>query len=113
MSLVDTLTPKNTEEIKPGLFIQKRGSGYRQVDPLAWDGKLRIKKQIRTIISFRTIITLAIIGFLVWSYVHDNQQCIDVIENPEEFCKEIYPCVSDMQYSGYGVQKEIDFVVGG
>ena len=40
MNFTKVLTPSDTEEIKPGLFIQRRGNKYRQISPAAWDGKI-------------------------------------------------------------------------
>lgn len=90
MSLADSLTPKNTEELKPGLFIQKTKKGYRQIEPMAWKGKLRTKEQLRTIFSLRTLVFIAIISFIAWSYVNDTRQLTefysDVTNDPIAFC---------------------------
>ncbi|KKL12538.1 hypothetical protein LCGC14_2534780 [marine sediment metagenome] len=61
MSLIDSLTPKDTEEIRPGLFIQKREKGYRVLNPIAWNGKYRWRKQF----SWRSVFTIAIIIFII------------------------------------------------
>ena len=63
MDLVKMLTPKDTEEVRPGLFIQKTKKGYRQIHPAAWNGKINWKGQIKSMISFRTIFTIALILF--------------------------------------------------
>lgn len=98
MDWAKILTPKDTEEIKPGLYIRKTKQGYRQVHPMAWNGEIRWKQQLRTIFSLRTFFTIAIILFLAWSYTHDVQAykiwytevmsdpiswCLEVIENKE------------------------------
>ena len=93
MSLAKALTPDNTEELKPGLFIQQRGKGYRQVEPIAWGGKIRWKEQLSSVFSFRTAITLAIIIFIVWSYLNDvgeyKQFHDDVMSNPAGWCNNL------------------------
>ncbi len=71
MSWAKSLEPKDTEEIKPGLWIQKTKKGYRQILPMAWKGKVLWKKQLRTVITVRTIFTIALIIFIAWSYLHD------------------------------------------
>ncbi len=93
MSFPDSLTPKNTEEIRPGLFIQRRGSKYRKVEPFAWNGKVRWKEQLRTIISVRFFFTVGLVAFLAFSYVNDNSQLLDfynvVHEDPIGFCRQV------------------------
>lgn len=94
MNFIKSLTPKNTEEIKPNFFIQKRKSGlYKQVYPLVWNGRLRWKEQLKTVFSFRTLLTLAIIIFLVFSYLNDVKQYKDFYESYSEdpigFCNEV------------------------
>lgn len=90
MTLADSLTPKNTEELKPGLFIQKTRKGYRQIEPMAWKGKIRTKEQLRTVFSLRTLVFIAIISFIAWSYVNDTRQLVefynDVTSDPIGFC---------------------------
>ncbi len=84
MSLVNILTPKDTEEIRPGLFIRKVGDGYRGINPMAWNGKFRWREQMRTIFCFRTIVTMALIIFISWSYYSDTKACSEFQENPCE-----------------------------
>ena len=94
MSLADRLTPRDTEEVKPGLFIQKRTNGsYRMINPMAWDGKLRTKEQLKTVFSLRTIFTIALIIFIAYNYRTDNVKLLDfynrVHENPIYFCQQV------------------------
>lgn len=89
MSLIDSLTPKNTEEIKPGLFIKKTGRGYRQVNPMAWMGKYRWQEQKKSIFCFRTLFTIALIIFITWGYYSDTKGCVEFQENPCEYLVEI------------------------
>lgn len=89
MSFKDLLTPKDTEEIKPNLFVQKKGDGYRVLNPLVWNGQWRLKNQF----SVRNFVSIAIILFIAWSYVHDNSALLDfynqVHENPVAFCTQV------------------------
>ncbi len=82
MSLIDSLTPKNTEEIKPGLFIQKTPRGYRQINPMAWNGEFRTKEQLRTIINFKSIFTIALILFIAYHYSVNTTTCEEFQKNP-------------------------------
>jgi len=90
MSLIDSLTPKDTEEIKPDLFIQKRKNGYRQINPVAWNGKFRSKEQLKSIFSFRTIFTVALLLFLYFGFLHDYRTLTDfyeeVVSDPVKWC---------------------------
>lgn len=103
MSITETLTPKNTEEVKPGLFIQKTKKGYRSINPVAWNGKIRWKEQLRTVISLRTFTTLAIIIFLAWSYTHDNKALVEfhdtIIQNPYKFCSDLQTATTNARGS--------------
>lgn len=74
MGLIEILTPKDTEEVKPGLFIQKKGNSYRQITPAAWNGKINWKVAILGPNFIRNFIWFAIIMFIAWSYVHDNAE---------------------------------------
>ncbi len=94
MRLIDHLTPKNTEELKPGLFIQKRGKGYKQIYPIAWNGKIRYKEQWATIFSWRTFFTVGLVLFIAWSYLHDVKEFrdfyIEVSSNPVLYCTNVF-----------------------
>ena len=93
MNLIKALTPKNTEEIKPGLFIQRRGNTYRQIYPAAWDGKINWKNFILGKDFLKSFIFFIIIVFLAWSYFHDVKVYKDfyeeVISDPILFCTNI------------------------
>lgn len=94
MSLVNIFTPKDTEEIKPGLFVQKKGKNYRVINPIAWNGVIDWKTQLKSIFSIRTIFTIAIVLFLVWSYQNDvgqyQQFYYEIHEDPMGFCDNMY-----------------------
>ena len=92
--MLKSLTPSDTEEIKPGLFIQeKKGKNgislYRQINPVAWNGKFRLKSQF----SWKNLFVIAIIIFLAWSYTHDIQALKDfqkkVTNHKFEWCSGI------------------------
>ena len=82
MNFIDSLTPKDTEEIRPGLFIKKTRKGYRVINPIAWNGKLRTKEQLKTIINLRTIFTIALVIFIAFSYYTDVKNCEAFQSNP-------------------------------
>ncbi len=74
MDFIKSLTPLDTEEVKPGLFIQKKGKGYRQIHPAAWDGKMNWKNFILGPNSFKHFLFFVIIMFLAFSYWHDTKE---------------------------------------
>lgn len=78
MSFIDSLTPKNTEEIKPGLFIQKKGEDYRQINPIAWNGRWRLKKQFR----WRSLFFILLVLFIAYNYYVDTKSCEEFQANP-------------------------------
>jgi len=91
---INALTPKDTEEMKPGFYVQKRRSGeYKQILPLAWNGKFLVKEQLRTVFTLRTILFIALICFIAWSYVHDTSELMtfynNVTSNPIAFCQAV------------------------
>jgi len=90
---VNRLTPKDTEEIKPGLFIQKWKGKYRQVHPGAWDGKINTGNLLFGGNFWKSFIWFVIIIFLAWSFQHDTAQYKDFYENvrddPIAFCAEV------------------------
>ncbi len=106
MSFVDEVTPKDTEEVKPGLFIQKWKGKYRQIEPMAWNGKMRWEQQIRSILSLRTFFTIGVILFLWWAYVNDDNQYRDfyfeVIENPVQYCEQVFEKQGEVYLNGLG-----------
>ena len=75
MSFIRQLEPKNTEEVKPGIFLQKTRKGWRQVYPAAWNGKINWKNFVLGGPNFwKTLVWFAIILFLIFAYYHDVQQ---------------------------------------
>ncbi len=97
MEITKALTPKNTEEIRPGLFIQARPKNpnsivYKQIFPFAWNNKILWKEQLRTVFAFRTLFTIALIIFIAWAYLNNvgvyKQFYDETISNPMEFCKD-------------------------
>ncbi len=93
MNFIKALTPNETEEIKPGLFIQKTIRGYRQVSPAAWNGKIIWKNFLFGQGFFKSFIFFLIILFIAWSYFHDVKVYQDfyeeVISNPVLFCSNV------------------------
>lgn len=93
MNFIKTFTPKETEEIKPGLFIQKTSKGYRQVHPGAWDGKMIWKNLLLGPNFLKNFIWFVIIIFLAWSYFHDvdvyQEFYEEVSSNPIAYCQNV------------------------
>lgn len=90
---IRALTPPDTEEIKPGLFIQKKLGRYRQVHPAAWDGKI-IKNNLFFGGDFlKSFIFFAILMLIVWGYQHDVREYQEFYENirsnPMVFCNDV------------------------
>ncbi len=91
MSFIDSLTPKDTEELKPGLFIRKRGEVYRQINPIAWNGKWRLNKQFK----WGNLIMIILVLAIAYSYYTETKFSRDLQENPcgilqniTNFCRE-------------------------
>jgi len=108
MGFVETLTPKHTEEVKPGLFIQKYARGYRQIYPAAWEGKINwynfiFGGKIRNLIWF-FIILMVVFGF--YMQTGDYIKFYDsFMQDPIEFCKNV-----TMLYDSPGQQ--LDWALG-
>ncbi len=111
MSYVDFLTPKDTEELKPGLFIQKKVGVYRQVYPAGWKGKIIWKNMLFGGSPIKSLIFFAIILFVIWSYNNDVAQYKEFYErvynNPVLFCSqasvgilEAIECTPDREKNG-------------
>lgn len=102
MSFAEDLSKRSEElgvtEMRPGFFVRKKGNEYKQVSPLAWKGKMRWKKQLGSVISIRTIITISIFLFLAWGYQADNTSLIEfhnnVTLNTNSFCQAYYAGLS-------------------
>ncbi len=98
MNFIKALTPKNTEEIRPGLFIQMKPKNpdtieYKQISPAAWEGKIIWRNLLFGQGFFRSFIFFLIIIFLAWSYFHDVKVYRDfyeeVISDPILFCTNV------------------------
>lgn len=91
--LIKALTMQDTEEVKPGFFVQTKKGRHRRVYPLVWDGKYQVKEQLRTVFTFRTFFTIGIILFIAWSYQNDvgayQDFYIEVRGDPIGFCDEV------------------------
>lgn len=113
---VKALTPKNTEELKPGLFIQTTARGYRNVYPAAWNGKINWYNFFFGGSFFKTFAWFAIILFVVWSYQHDVNQYKsfyeDVVKNPIVWCQQVeqsYASVCSPQQEAAGLCNHINY----
>lgn len=93
MSFVDRITPKDTEEVKPGLFIQKKHGSYHHIQPAAWDGKIIWKNFILGANPLRNFIFFTILMFIVYGYINDVDQYKQFYENvngnPQGYCQSI------------------------
>lgn len=93
MNFKKALTPRDTEEIKPGLFIQTTTKGYRQVHPAVWNGEINYKNLFLGGNFGRNFIWFIILMFLAWSYFSDVNEYQEFYEeinlNPAGFCANI------------------------
>jgi len=93
MNWVERLTPENTEEIRPNLFIKKTKFGYRQVYPAAWNGKIIWKNVIIGPNFVKNFSIFIIILGLAWAYHSDTAQLTEFYAehaNPDRFCMNYY-----------------------
>ena len=74
MDFIKRLTPEDTEEVKPGLFIQRRLGKYRQIYPTAWDGKINWKNFILGPNFFKHFFIFLLIVGIAFSYWHDTKE---------------------------------------
>lgn len=89
MTIIDSLTPKETEEIRPGLFIQKTSRGYRQVYPAAWKGEINWGNFLWGSGFFKSFIWFAIILLVVYGYYDSTTSCSEFQENPCKYLPNI------------------------
>ncbi len=86
MNLKKALEPKDVKELKPGLYAQKKADGtWKQIEPIVWKGKWNLKKQI----SWRNLLTIAIIVLLFFSGVKYVSFYESYYQDPELFCKNV------------------------
>ncbi|KKN67032.1 hypothetical protein LCGC14_0465860 [marine sediment metagenome] len=86
MNLKKGLEPKDTEEVRPGLYAQKKADGsWKQIEPLVWKGKWRLKNQI----SWRNLLTIVLIILLFFSGAKYVRFYEAVNQDPEAFCKNV------------------------
>ena len=94
MTFRSMVTPKDTEEIKPGLFIQKKGDVYRQVYPACWEGRMNWVNFFWGGKPWKSLFFFGLILFLVWSYLHDVGEYrdfyIEVQSNQVEYCTQVF-----------------------
>lgn len=80
-SFMKKITPKNTEELRPGLFIQKYGKNYRQIYPAAWNGKINSYNFLLGHGFLKRTFFILLVLFLAWAYSHDTGAYKDFYEN--------------------------------
>jgi len=54
------------------------------------DGKFIWKNLFK--MDIVSLMFLIAIGFLLWSYVHDTEACMEMMENPTEYCATVGAC---------------------
>jgi len=99
MSMINSLTPKNTEEIRPGLFIQKTNKGYRQIYPSAWNGKMNWNNFLWGSGFFKSFIWFAILLLIVYGYNDSTTRCSEFQENPCKYLSNITSYCLDLDQS--------------
>lgn len=106
MSLKDSLTPKNTEEVKPGLFVQNKNGTWRAVQPIVWNGEWRLKNQF----GWKNLFTILLIFLIAYSYFHETSYCRELQENPCEILTNLtnycFEVGQDSIGINYGEQKK-------
>jgi hypothetical protein len=123
MSFISSLEPKNTEEVKPGLFVQsftKNPSSvkYRVVHPAVWNGKVNWKNFILGSSPLKHFLIFLLLMFLVWSYQHDVSSYKDFYEKIISECTcqcsgaSDY-CTEEMRQNGECIQQDfrIDTII--
>ena len=71
MDLIKFLTPKNTEEVRPGFFIQKKKKGYKRIYPACWNGKIIWRNFILGGNFWKYLGITLFILYLSWAYKTD------------------------------------------
>ncbi len=122
MTFKDSLTPRDTEEVKPGLFIKKTRRGYTQVHPAVWDGKINWNNLLFGGSIYKTFSWFLILLFLIWSYNHDVQEYknfyLEVRSSPANWCAkvasslEIQDCTEIQRRGGICVDSGLDLGLG-
>ncbi len=108
MNWKKVLTPENTEELRPGLFIQSKAKNpsdieYKVINPICWKGKYRWNKQF----SWKNLITIIIIAFLAWSYLTETEYARELAENPCDLLPNITSyCNAKMNIAGDNYAEE-------
>lgn len=110
--LIKILTPVNTKEIKPGLFIQEFNGRYRKITPAAWDNKLNWKVILLGDNWLKHLIWFLIIMLICASYYIETKDARDLVnrfnENPIKFCEGIDYFRSN--YNDVGIKQ--DYPIG-
>ena len=102
--LIKILKPRETEEVKPNLFIQQTNRlndslidrldktvkghekeiqypKYRMIFPASWNNKLNIKNLILGGYPLKSTIIFLFILFMAWAYQHDINSQRDLVIN--------------------------------
>lgn len=111
MGFIDSLTPKNTKEVEPSVFIQRAYGGHRQIYPVAWNGKINWKNFIVGG-SYRHLLWFFILLFIVFAYLNDVREYKkfyeDVHANIFSYCegiKELGECTEELEQKGLCIRE--------
>ena len=100
MSFIDSLTPKDTEEVRPGLFIQKTSKGYRQIYPAAWNGKINYNNFFFGSGFLKSFIWFAILMIIIFGYYDSTKSCNEFQSDPCKYLPNI---------TTYCIEEETDY----
>lgn len=87
------------EQVKPNLYVKKRGDSYRVVYPVKKDltqpwslQNCNWKNLILGGSWWNFLTTMFILGlllFIIYAYKHDTALCREVLQNPLQYCGDI------------------------
>ncbi len=82
MTIKSSLTPKDTEELRPNFFVQQRGETYRQVKPLVWNDEWRLKGQI----GWQNVLMIVLMILLFYKFAGYVKFYEQFHSRPSEVC---------------------------
>lgn len=97
---IKVLTPKDAEEVKPGLIVQKKKYGYKQIWPGAWNGEVYWTRVLLGPNFFKTSFWFLLIMFMTFAYWHDVKE----LQGFYEEVKSNYTCTE----KGFGKINDSD-----
>ena len=103
MGWKESLTPKDTKEVKPGLFIQRWRGGWRQVNPACWNGKVNYRNLVFGGSIFKLLIVFAILLLLSYSYYTTTRGCEEFQSDPCKYLPNITSYCMDIENRDAGL----------